>query len=128
MTVHYRQTTQKRHGLAICAVAAVTVAGLGLATPARAASGWQGVATFNVPTGQVNQQYGYNCPSNFPIAHSGTFAMNATGQASQVFLSFNGTRIDETPPNFNAWAWHFYWPAGAPAGITILFDAYCAKK
>jgi hypothetical protein len=100
--------------------------GAGWASPALAAAGWQGVASFTFPTGQVSQQIGYDCPSAFPIAHSGSFAMNAAGQISNVLLTFNGTRIDI--PSFSQWAWHFYFPAGAPAGVTVLYDVYCAKK
>jgi len=124
MTVQYWQKTQKRYALAMCAVAGTV--SLGLATPARAAAGWQTISSFNVPTGEVNLQYSYNCPKTFPIAHSGSFAMNGTGQSSQVFLTYSGTRIDI--PSYSEWAWHFYWPGGAPAGITILFNGYCAKK
>jgi hypothetical protein len=116
-------TMRKSHALAMCAIAAVAVASLGFARSAQAAEGWQGVSTFNVPKGQVNQQYGYNCPAAYPHATNGSFAMNAAGQTSQVFLSFNGPRIDI--PSFSEWAWHFYWPAGAPVGVSILFDVYC---
>jgi len=107
-------------GAAICLVAGFAY------TPAQAAVGWQEISTFNVPTGQVSQQFGYNCPADAQVAHSGSFAMNATGQTSQVFLTYNGTRLDI--PSFSEWAWHFYWPSGAPAGTVILFDVYCAKR
>jgi YVTN family beta-propeller protein len=97
--------------------------GVGIIPPPR--PGWQGISTFNVLKGEVNQQYGYDCPAAYPVAVNGSFAMNAAGQTSQFFLSFNGPRIDI--PSFSEWAWHFYWPAGAPAGISILFDVYCVQ-
>jgi len=109
------------------AIAAIAAASIGLAKPASAAAGWQAVGSFSVPTGQVNQQIGYNCPAAFPVAYNGSYAFNATGQASQVYLTFNGTRIDESPASFSEWAWHFYWPGGAPAGTTVLLDIYCKK-
>jgi hypothetical protein len=109
-------------------VTAIATVAIGCAQPALAAAGWQTVGSFTVATGTVGQQIGYNCPSQFPVAHNGSYAMNAVGQASQVYLTFNGSRIDESPASFSEWAWHFYWPAGAPAGITILLDVYCAKK
>jgi len=93
-----------------------------------AKAGWQPVGSFDVPTDQTNQHVGMNCPTAFPVVHSGAFAMNSVGQASNFSLSFNGPRIDEMPPDFAAWGWHFFWPDGAPAGITILFDVYCEKK
>jgi hypothetical protein len=115
----------QRHAT-IGVMAAMMAAGAGWASPALAASGWQGVASFTFPTGQVSQQVGYNCPTAFPVAHSGSFAMNAAGQVASVFLTYNGTRIDI--PSFSEWAWHFYFPNGAPAGVTAQFDVYCAKK
>jgi hypothetical protein len=116
----------KSRTLALCAITMAAVAGLGQATPAQAVTpGWQGVATYNVPTGLVSLQYGYNCPTIYPTAHNGSFAMNSVGQTSQVSLTFNGTRIDI--PSFSEWAWHFYWPNGAPAGVSIQFDVYCEK-
>jgi hypothetical protein len=117
-----------RRGLPITAIAGFAAATLGVAQPVWAAAGWQTVGTFNVATGTTGQQIGYNCPSQFPVAHNGSYAMNGVGQASQVYLTFNGTRIDQSPASFSEWAWHFYWPAGAPSGITILLDVYCAKK
>src|ERR1700733_4573340 len=108
-------------GLAVLAVIA------GGATQAQAAAGWQGIATYNVTTGLQSLTYTYPCPTTgTTIAHSGSYAMNSVGQSSEVFLTYSGTRLDE--PSFKNWAWHFYWPGGAPAGITILFDVYCAKK
>jgi hypothetical protein len=107
----------------------LVVAGLiGFATPAWAANrGWQTPYLFNVAAGQTTQQFGMNCPPDFPVVVSGAFAANAVGQTSQVSLSFNGPRIDENPPDLNAWGWHFDWPQGAPAGLTIKFDVYCVK-
>jgi hypothetical protein len=116
-----------RAGPALAQIAAaVLIGGAGFATTAHAAAGWQAVGTANIPTGTVNQQLGYTCPSNLPVALNGSYAFNSTGQASQVFLTFNGTRIDI--PSFGQWAWHFYWPGGAPAGTTVLLDVYCVKK
>jgi hypothetical protein len=103
--------------LALCAAAA--------ATPAAATTGWQTPSTFNIPTGQVNQQIGYNCPATTPIAHDGSFAFNSVGQTSEVYLSFNGPRFDI--PSKTEWAWHFFWPAGAPAGTSVILNVYCAK-
>lgn len=111
-----------------CLAFAAALLPLGFSAPAMAASGWQQVGEVTIPTGEAGVQEGFNCPANLPVAHSGAFAMNSVGQTSQVYLSFNGPRIDETTPDFTGWAWHFYWPAGAPAGITIKFDVYCAKK
>jgi hypothetical protein len=107
-------------------LAGMMAAGAGWASPALAAAGWQTIETFNIPTGEVSLQLGYACPSAFPIAHSGSYSMNATGQVSDVFVTSNGARIDV--PNFSQWAWHFYFPGGAPAGVSVLYDAYCAKK
>jgi hypothetical protein len=109
-------------------VAALALAaGLGgVAAPAQAAAGWQPVETYDVPTGLANLQLGINCPGGLPVAHSGAYAMNNVGQTSQVYLTFNGPRIDI--PSYNNWAFHFYWPAGAPAGIAIQYNVYCTKK
>lgn len=109
----------------LCAAAAVSMMGLSAAAPAHAAAGWQGTSSFTFVTGEVNQQIGYNCPSNLPIAHSGAFAFNSVGQTAEVYLSFNGPRIDIG--QLGNWAWHFYFPSGAPAGTTAQFNVYCAK-
>jgi hypothetical protein len=90
------------------------------------AHGWQANATYNVPTNTVSLQYGFNCPSAFPVAWSGAFAFNSTGQSSEVYLTFNGPRIDI--PSYNNWAWHFYWPGGSPAGTSLLFSVSCQKN
>jgi hypothetical protein len=98
---------------------------IALASAAPALAGWQSVGTFNFAPGVVSQQIGFNCPRNLPVAHSGSFAFNAVGQKTAVYLTFNGTRIDI--PSFSEWAWHFYFPNGAPAGVSVALDVYCAK-
>ena len=61
----------------------------------------------------------------FPLRRIGLFEMNSVGQSSQVYVAYNGPRYDENPPAYNVWGFHFYWPNGAPAGVTINFNAMC---
>jgi hypothetical protein len=105
---------------------AATAAGMAFAAPAPAQAKWLSVGTFSFATGVVSQQIGYNCPASLPVAVSGSFAFNAIGQSTPVYLTFNGTRIDI--PSFSEWAWHFYFPNGAPAGVTVQLDVYCVKS
>ncbi len=79
-----------------------------------------------MPTGRKGQQYGRDCPVGYN-AVSGAFAFNAVGQEDSITLSFNGPRIDEATPDLRSWGWHFWWPNGAKAGETILFNIYCIK-
>jgi hypothetical protein len=97
----------------------------GFVTPAWSFSGWQPTATYDVPTGLTSLFYHYPCPSGSLRAVSGGFATNSIGQTSNFSLGFDGPRLDESPPSFHEWGWHFYWPAGAPAGVTINFSVYC---
>jgi hypothetical protein len=110
---------------ALALVAAGALA-CGFAAPAQAADGWQGNSSFDVPTGRNGQQYGRDCPAGYN-AVSGAFAFNAVGQQDSITLSFNGPRIDEATPDLKSWGWHFWWPNGAKAGETILFNIYCIK-
>ena len=134
------------------AIAGITVATLGLvanlASPASAqppvlpahavlhgalnpniiTGGWQSVGTFSIAQGQVNQFVSYDCPSNLPYAMDGAFAFNSVGQSAEVYLGFNGPRLDENPPSFTSWGWHFYFPGGAPANTTVNLDVNCQKK
>jgi hypothetical protein len=109
--------------------AAMALAGLfacGFVAPSQAATaGWQSPFLFSVATGTVNQFFSYNCPGAFPVAQNGAFEMNSVGQSSQVYVAYNGPRYDENPPAYNVWGFHFYWPNGAPAGVTINFNAMC---
>jgi len=116
-----------RRGLQVALPVAL---GLGLASPAWSASpGWQPISEFSPATGQTTLEYTYPCPTAFPIASSGGFETNSIGQASDTVLTANGPRFDEgTATAFKAWAWHFFWPNGAPAGITIQFSVYCKKS
>ena len=77
-----------------------------------------------MPTGQSDVFYTYNCPGDAPVAHNGSFE-NSIG-SSQVFLTFNGTRLDI--PSFGQWSWHFYWPAGGAGGTAIKFDVNCGTN
>lgn len=112
------------------AALALVVAGAlacGFAAPAQAADGWQENSQFDVPAGRRGQQYGRNCPAGYN-AVSGAFAFNAIGQEDLISLSFNGPRIDEATPDLSSWGWHFWWPNGAKAGETILFNIYCVRS
>ncbi len=128
MTKHRQVTRIHRRASGAAAAVAIAAAGLlacGFVAPAQAGSGWQGTGTFAVPTGQTSQFVHMSCPTAFPRVWNGAFAMNNIGQTSEVYLAFNGPRIDETPPDYTEWGWHFFWPAGAPAGIVITFDVFC---
>jgi hypothetical protein len=92
------------------------------------AKGWQGNASFSFPTNTTSIFLHEDCPASFPVVVNGAFAFNGTGQTSQVFLGYNGPRIDENPPSYTEWGWHFYWPGGSPAGTTALFSLFCAKR
>lgn len=130
--------------VAVGAVAIFATALVGtLSAPARAASidritalreaplitskGWQANGTYSFPTGTTSIFLHMSCPASFPIVMSGAFALNGTGQTSDVSLGFNGPRIDETTPTYNEWGWHFYWPNGSPAGVTGVFSVFCVK-
>lgn len=107
------------------AVAVVSLLASGFVDPANAASGWQTPSTFAVPTGETSLFYHYPCPSNAGVVWNGGYSMNSIGQTSEVYLGFNGPRLDESPVSYAEWGWHFYWPGGAPAGITITFNVFC---
>jgi hypothetical protein len=111
---------------AVLSLVAAGALACGFAAPVQAADGWQGNSSFDVPTGRVGQQYGRDCPVRYN-AVSGAFAFNAVGQQDSITLSFNGPRIDEATPDLRSWGWHFWWPNGAKAGETILFNIYCIK-
>src|SRR5271157_196311 len=116
-----RPRSGARAALALVAAGALAC---GFAAPAQAADGWQGNSSFDVPAGRQGQQYGRDCPVGY-TAVSGAFAFNAVGQQDSITLSFNGPRIDEATPDLKSWGWHFFWPNGAKAGETILFNIYC---
>jgi hypothetical protein len=111
---------------AVLAFVAAGALACGSAAPAQADDGWQGNSEFDVPTGRKGQQYGRDCPVGYN-AVSGAFAFNDVGQEDSITLSFNGPRIDEATPDLRSWGWHFWWPNGAKAGETILFNIYCIK-
>jgi hypothetical protein len=87
---------------------------------------WIATGTASIPQGTGSIQIGMNCPNGL-IASSGAFALNAAGQSTQVSLSFDGPRIDESPPAYSSWGWHFFFPGGAPSGVSGLFTLYCVN-
>jgi len=109
---------------ATIALATAGALACGVTAPAQAAPGWQKPFTFDVPTGRTSQFIHYPCPGSL-VADSGGFAFNSVGQADDVYLGFNGPRVDESPANFHEWGWHFFWPAGAKAGETVIVDVHC---
>jgi hypothetical protein len=112
----------------VVAIAALVLAG-GLAAPAKAAAGWQKPAPFDVPTGTKSLFFHYPCPDTEPVVVSGGYAANAAGQNSAIHTGFNGPLLNQTPPDFSDWGWHFFWPgSGSPKGTTITFDVYCITK
>ena len=111
------------------AAAALLLLAAGLAPPAEAAAGWQKPATMAVPAGTKELFFDYPCPDTEPVVVNGAFGQNAEGLGTAVHLGFNGPRIDETPPDFSTWRWHFLWVGnGSKAGTTMTFDAYCIAK
>ena len=104
------------------------VAMIGIMNPAKKAPGvWQQASTYSVPSGTTSLFYHYPCPSRLPVVVNGGFNSNSAGQSSTFTLGYNGPRMDESPPNFGEWGWHFNWPGGAPSGIVLTFTVYCAK-
>jgi hypothetical protein len=98
--------------------------------PAQAATeGWQAVAAnVAIPQGRTTQFFEYNCPAQFPIVVSGSYAFNSVGQSSGVAVGFSGPRIDENPAKFNGWGFNFNFVNGAPSGVTVSMDIFCAKR
>ena len=118
------------HGVGLVALAAAGLLASGFVAPAQAgSSGWQTPSTYTgVVAGQTELFYHYPCPASPDIVWNGAYAMNSVGQSSEVYLGFNGPRLDENPASYAEWGWHFYWPAGAPAGVTITFNVFCGWK
>ena len=85
---------------------------------------WQSTSTYDVTEGQTSLEYTYSCPSGY-TAISGGYEFNSTGQGDDIALGASGPRFDSN--NYNAWAWHFYWPFGALSGEVITFNAVCQK-
>jgi hypothetical protein len=114
-------------GAGLAAAVACALAGGGFLASAQAASkGWQGIATYTVPTNTGSLEYSYPCPSEFPIAWSGGYEFVDGAQTDEVYVTANGPRLDEGPSTgFNVWGWHFFWPSGSPAGTQIYFDVNC---
>ncbi len=100
------------------------------AAPAQAATaGWQPVwANVSIPQGQTTHFFEYNCPAQFPIVVAGSYAFNSVGQSSGVAVGFSGPRIDESPAQFNGWGFNFNFVNGAPSGVTVSMDIFCAKR
>jgi hypothetical protein len=107
---------------AVVAVAFAVLASAGSAEAAKLA--WQSTSTFSPSTGQTDLEYTFNCPTGY-TALSGGYEFNSTGQSDDIALGASGPRFDDS--NYNAWAWHFYWPSGAKAGEEITFSAVCHK-
>ena len=112
---------------AIIAVTACAVTGLPIVAAKASSVGWQAPSTLSIPAGRTSQFVGEQCKAPADVVWNGAFAMNSVGQSSNVSLGFNGPRIDENPPDFSSWGWHFFWPNGAPAGVTITFSVLCQK-
>ena len=98
--------------------------------PAQAATeGWQPIwANVPIPQGQTTHFFELNCPAQFPVVVSGSYAFNGIGQSSGVAVGFSGPRIDESPPKFNGWGFNFNFLNGAPSGVTVRMDIFCAKR
>jgi hypothetical protein len=101
----------------------------GLAAPAAVTRGWQPEFTYSVPAGTVSLFFHFSCPSSFPVVWNGAFAFSAANgnQTQQVYLQYNGPRLDENPVSYGEWGWHFYWPAGSPNPTQITFAPFCQK-
>jgi hypothetical protein len=101
----------------------------GLAAPAVVTPGWQPEFTYSVPAGTVSLFFHFSCPSSFPVVWNGAFAFSAANgnQTQQVYLQYNGPRLDENPVNYGEWGWHFYWPSGSPNPTQITFAPFCQK-
>ena len=85
-------------------------------------------ANVSIPQGRTTQFFEYNCPPQFPIVVAGSYAFNSIGQSSGVALGFSGPRIDEYPAKFNGWGFNFNFVNGAPSGVTVTMDIFCAKR
>jgi hypothetical protein len=109
--------------------AVVDAAPCGMAAPLAVTKGWQPNFTYTVPPGTTSLFFHYSCPSAFPIVWNGAFAFSAANgnQTQQVYLQYNGPRLDENPVSYAEWGWHFYWPSGSPNPTQITFEAFCQK-
>jgi hypothetical protein len=100
----------------------------GMAAPAVVTRGWQGIYTYDVAAGLKSLEFSYPCPSSFAVAWNGGYEFVGSAQTDTVYTTAVGPRLDEGPSTgFAVYAWHFYWPDGAPAGTQIYFDAFCQK-
>src|SRR5579862_7591307 len=90
--------------------------------------GWQDAVTEDVPAGTSDFFQHLPCPSGFS-ADSGGFAVLTSATLGNGYtFTFNGPRLDLSPPLYNEWAWNFTWPAGgAPDGSQIIFNVHCLK-
>jgi hypothetical protein len=112
----------------VAATAAILLV-CGLAAPAKAGAGWQPNSTYAVPPGTGSLFFHYPCPASFPVVWNGAFAFSAANgnQTQQVYLQYNGPRLDETPVNYGEWGWHFFWPSGSPNPTHITFSVFCQR-
>jgi hypothetical protein len=120
-------TTMIKHLMSTSAAVAVAAcfAVFALAGFAQAkAFQWENTSTYDVTAGMTSLEYTYSCPSGY-TAISGGYEFNSTGQGDDIALGASGPRFDDN--NYNAWAWHFYWPNGALSGEVITFNAVCEK-
>jgi hypothetical protein len=110
-------------------VATVDAAPCGLAAPAVVRKGWQPEFTYTVPPGTTSLFFHDPCPASFPFVWNGAFAFSAQNgdQTQQVYLQYNGPRLDENPVDYGEWGWHFYWPSGSPNPTQITFAPFCQK-
>jgi hypothetical protein len=90
--------------------------------------GWEEVGSVSIPQGRTSQFVHADCPAAYPVAVNGAFAFNSAGQASAVSLGYNGPRIDENPPDYQEWGWHFSWASGAPSGVAVSFALFCSRR
>lgn len=110
-------------------VATLDASPCGLVAPAVVTKGWQPEFTYSVPSGTTALFFHFPCPSSFPVVWNGAFAFSAANgnQTQQVYLQYNGPRLDENPVNYGEWGWHFYWPSGSPNPTQITFAPFCQK-
>ncbi len=111
-------------GLALAAGLAI----LGSVAPAQAAVGWQTRFTYDVPASTTSVFLHLGCPANAAVADSGAYTFNNIGQVSNVDVTFNGPRLDESQPYYGEWGWVFNWPTGAPSGTVVEINVHCVKK
>jgi hypothetical protein len=92
-------------------------------------AGWQKPVVVTIdkgaaPAGVIN----YSCPSNFPVALSGSETFNAAGQSDVVVVDSDGLKLKNGKTQTGTWSFHLRWPSGVKTKEAVTVNVYCQAQ